>query len=293
MKNKRAISSVTFINSKVTATISVSLALFLLGLIILLFVFASNLSTYVKESLSFDIVLSDDAKTPQVNRLLGQLKTAPFVKSSEFISKEEAAKQLTAYIGENPEEFLGFNPLSAMIVVHLNAQYANVDSIAKIENKIKGFSPDIKSIEYREELMQLVNENLAKIGVILLGLAIFLLFISFALINNTIRLTIYSKRFLIHTMKLVGATAGFIRKPFILGNIFSGVIAAIIANCLLVWLLSFVTNDLAGVSELINLSALAIVFGCVLVLGICISVTATFFAVNKYIRMDGDDLFYI
>jgi cell division transport system permease protein len=293
MKNKRAISSVTFINSKVTATISVSLALFLLGLIILLFVFATNLSTYVKESLSFDIVLSDDAKPAQVNRLLERLKTTPYVKSTEFVSKEAAAKQLAADIGENPEAFLGFNPLPAMIVVHLNAQYTNVDSLAKIETKIMGFSTDIKTIEYRKELMQLVNENLAKAGVILLGLAVFLLFISFALINNTIRLTIYSKRFLIHTMKLVGATSGFIRKPFILNNILSGVIAAFIANGLLVWMLSFVASDLAGVSELINLTALSIVFGCVLLLGICISITATFFAVNKYIRMDSDDLFFV
>lgn len=293
MKNKRAISPVTFFNSRVTATISISLVLFLLGLIILISLFANSLSIYVKENLSFDIVLAENTKEDQINKILNQLKTAPFVKETTYISKEEAAQQLEEELGQNPEEFLGFNPLPALIVVNLNAQYANVDSIPVIENSIKGFSANIKDIEYRKELMQLVNDNLKKVGIILLGISILLLIISFALINNTIRLTIYSKRFIIHTMKLVGATAGFIRWPFIRANILSGIIAAIIAIGLLVWLLYYTFRNISNISELIDLNSLYIVFGSVLILGVIISITATFFAVNKYIKMNSDDLFFV
>jgi cell division transport system permease protein len=293
MKNKRTISPATFFNSRVTATISISLVLFLLGLIILLFLFANNLSTYVKESLSFDIVLSDDIRDAQVANLQKKLDKAIFVKSTEFISKADAAKQLEEELGQNPEEFLGFNPLPAMIVVHLHSQYANVDSLFVIEKQIKGFSTDIKEIEYRKELMKLVNDNLKNAGVILLGLSILLLIISFALINNTIRLTVYSKRFLIHTMKLVGATSGFIRKPFIRAQVLSGIIAALIAIGMLIWLLQYVAKDFNSIPEMMNWNTLYIVFGSVLILGVLISITATFLAVNKYIRMDGDDLFYI
>ncbi|GHT13791.1 cell division protein FtsX [Bacteroidia bacterium] len=293
MKNKRTVSPATFFNSRLTATISISLALFLLGLIILLFLFANNLSTYVKESLSFDIILSDDIKDAQVADLQKKLDKTLFVKSTEFISKADAAKQLEEDLGQSPEEFLGFNPLPAMIVVRLNSQYANTDSLSVIEKQIKGFSTDIKELEYRRELMDLVNDNLKNVGAILLGLSVLLLIISFALINNTIRLTIYSKRFLIHTMKLVGATSGFIRKPFIRAHIFSGIIAALIAIALLIWLLQYVAKDFSSIPEIINWNTLYIVFGSVLILGVVISITATFLAVNKYIRMDGDDLFYI
>jgi cell division transport system permease protein len=293
MKNKRTISPATFINSKITATISISLVLFLLGLIILLSLCASHLSNYVKEGFSFNVVLSDEVGDGRVNRLMSQLKNTSFVKSTTYISKRDAAEQLKADIGQDPEEFLGFNPLPAIIVVHLHAKYADADSLPAIESKIKEFSTDIKDIEYRQELMQLVNNNLKKAGAILLGLSVLLLFISFALINNTIRLTIYSKRFLIHTMKLVGATAGFIRKPFILSNVYTGVIAALVANILLVWLLFFVGTDLNNISAMLDRGALYVVFGSVLILGILISVSATYFAVNRYIGMKGDDMYFV
>jgi len=293
MKNKRIISSATFINSRVTATISISLVLFLLGLIILLALLARNLSTYVKESLSFDIILSDNIKEEEVNHIIKELKLTDFVKSTEYISKETAAKQLEADIGQNPEEFLGFNPLPGLINVRLRSDYTHPDKISEIEYQIKKLSPDISSIEYRKELMTLVNDNFQKVSIILLGLALLLLIISFALINNTIRLMVYSKRFLIHTMKLVGATAGFIRKPFIKSQVFSGIIAAIIAIGLLYWGLFYISKDINGIWELLDQNTLIIIAGSIFVLGIFISLSATYFAVNRYLRMDGDDLFFI
>jgi cell division transport system permease protein len=293
MKHKRSISSATFINSRVTATISISLVLFLLGLIILLALLANNLSSYVKESLSFDIVLSDDIKEAEVNRLINRLESADFVKSTDYISKEAAAKQLEADIGQNPQDFLGFNPLPGLIVVRLHSEFTHPEKFPDIENQIKKMSPDINSIEYRKELMTLVNDNFKRISIILLSVALLLLIISFALINNTIRLMVYANRFLIHTMKLVGATAGFIRKPFIKAQILSGIIAAFIAIALLFWGLFYISKDINEIWELIDRNSLIIIAGSVFVLGILISICATYFAVNRYLKMEGDDLFFI
>ena len=293
MRNKRSISPATFINSRVTATISVSLVLFLLGLIILLALMANNLSSNVKESLSFDIILSDDVKETEINRIVKQLEATDFVKSTEYISKAAAAKQIETDIGQNIEEFLGFNPLPAIIVVKLFSEYTHPEKFQEIEKQIKELSLDISSIEYRKELMSLVNDNFHKINIILLGLATLLLIISFALINNTIRLMIYSKRFLIHTMKLVGATAGFIRRPFIRTQIFSGIIAACIAIVLLFWGLFYIGNDIDEIWGLINRSSLIIIAGSVFILGIIISFYATYFAVNRYLRMEEGDLFFV
>jgi len=293
MKNKRVGSTATFINSRVTATISISLVLFLLGLIILLALMAKNLSSYVKENLSFDIVLSDDAKEAEVNHIIKELKASDFVKSTEYISKDAAAKQLEADIGQNPEEFLGYNPLPGMIVVRLHSDYASPEKLPGIEKQIKGISRDITDVEYRKELMTSVNDNFRKIGIILLGLAALLLIISYALISNTIRLTVYANRFLIHTMKLVGATAGFIRKPFIKAQIVSGIIAALIAIALLAWGLIYISKDIKEMWNIIDKNTLYIAAGSILVLGIIISLITTYFAVNKYLRIEGDDLFYI
>ena len=293
MKRKHRLRPATFINSKVTATISVSLVLFLFGLIMLLSLFANNLSNYVKETLSFDIILQENINDNQINQFIQLLNSTPYVKQTTYISKEEAAKQLEADLGHNVEEFLGINPLPAVIEVNLHAQYANADSLEIVEKQIRGYSSNIKQIEYRKELMQIVGENTRKFGIIILGLAILLLFISFALINNTIRLMIYSKRFLIHTMKLVGAKSSFIRKPFIRANIISGIVAAIIAIGLLIWLLYYVFQEIHDFTGLISWEQLFIVFGGVLILGIFISVIATYMAVNKYIKMNGDDLYYI
>ena len=293
MKNKRSISPATFINSRATATISISLVLFLLGLIILFALITKNLSSNVRENLTFDIILSDNIKETEVDNMIKQLESTNFVKSTEYISKETAAKQLEADLGQNPEEFLGFNPLPGMIVVKLNSEYTDPEKFSEVEKHIKRLSPNIRSMEYRKELLDLVNDNFQKLSFILLCLVALLLFISFALINNTIRLMVYSNRFLIHTMKLVGATAGFIRKPYIRAQTISGMIAAVIAIAFLYWGLYYVSNDIDEIWKVIDRNSLIFIGGSVFVLGLLISIIATYFAVNKYLRMDGDDLFYI
>jgi cell division transport system permease protein len=292
MKKKRHLKPARFINSKITATISVSLVLFLLGLVVLLSLIANKLSNNLKENFSFHIVFQENTNEEQINSLRKMLDKASFAKSTEFISKEEAVKQLENDLGQNVEEFIGFNPLPDLLRVYLRSNYTHTDSLAVIENKIKGFSTDIEEIEYRKELMQIVNDNLHKIEIIILSLAVVLLFISFALINNTIRLMVYSKRFLIHTMKLVGAKSSFIRKPFIRSNILSGIIATFIATGLLVWLL-FYASRIVNYSCSIPIFELLLTFGVILCLGIFISVAATNMAVNKYISMDNNELYYI
>jgi cell division transport system permease protein len=246
----------------------------------------------MKESFSFNIVLQDNTSDEQIKNLRKLLEKAPFIRSAEYVSKEEAAKQLALELGENIEEFIGFNPLPTLINVQLKAVYATPDSLAYIENQIKGFSSNIEEIKYQKELMQTVNDNLQKIELIIFGVAVLLLIISFALINNTIRLMIYSKRFLIHTMKLVGAKSNFIRKPFILSNLVLGIIASFIAIGLLLWVIHYASLFL-DFWELIDWYGLSIVFGSVFGLGIFISLFATYIAVNKYMRMDYDNLYYI
>lgn len=292
MKQKRRLSAFSFFNSKLTATISISLVLLLLGLIIMLSLFAKNLSEYVRETLSFDIVLSENMKEEQIVQLQKRLEIKDFANSVMYISKEDAAKQLETELGQNPEEFLGFNPLPALLTVNVSAEYAHVDSIPVIEKQIRGLSADVKSIEYQEELMDLVNENLAKVGLVLLSITVLLLIISFALINNTIRLMVYSKRFLIHTMKLVGATNGFIRNPFIRSSIGLGIIASIVAIALLGGFLLYLMSP-EQILGIFGTESLIIVSAAVLVLGIIISWIATYFAVNRYVRMKGDDMYYI
>ena len=282
----------TFLNAKLTSTISISLVLFLLGLVVLIGLFANNLSVYVRENLSFSIVLSESVSESQISNLQKRLNVAPFVRSSVYISKEQAAKELEAELGENPETFLGYNPLLPSIEVRLNAAYANRDSLAIIEKKIRQDS-NIHDVLYQKDLLQMVNQNIRTVGVILLALSFVFLTISFALISNTIQLAIYSKRFLIHTMKLVGATGGFIRAPFVRSNIFSGILAAIIAMAMLSGFLYYLLNGITDFAGLITLDMLLIVFAAIIILGVIISVSATFFAVNRYLRMKVDNLYYI
>lgn len=282
----------SFFNARLTSTISIALVLFILGLIALIGIMASEISMYVKENIGFSIVLKDNLKENDINRMQKQLEATKFVKSVTYLSKEQALKELTAELGENPEEFLGFNPLQASLEVKLNARYANSDSLQWIEKKLNSYS-GISDIAYRKDLIQLVNENVQRIGAILLLFAGILMIISFALISNTIRLSAYSKRFLIHTMKLVGATPGFIRRPFIISNIINGIVASVLAIGMLTGCIYYLSSAVDNFSILMSLNYLLSVYVIVFVLGIFLTAVSAYFAVNKYIRMNQDDLYYV
>ena len=292
MAGNKIVGTVSFFHSRLTSIISISLVLFLLGLIFLIGLLGNKLSVYVKENISFSIVLKDSQKEADIKKMQRTLKALPFIKSTEYISKEQAAKELEEELGENPETFLGFNPLQASIEVKLHSQYANPDSLKMIEKRIKNYT-SVSDLLYRKDMMEMVNDNMKRVSLILLALAGVLMTISFVLIGNTIRLLIYSKRFLIHTMKLVGATAGFIRRPFVWYNVVSGFFASILAILMLTGALFYLQNELSGFIQLLDIKALIIAYVGILIIGISLSIVATVFAVNKYLRMDVDKLYYI
>ena len=292
MAENKKVSSVSFFNSRLTSVISISLVLFLLGLILLIGILGNKLFVYVKENLSFSIVLKDNQKETEIKKMQKSLDALPFIKSTEYISKEQAAKELEEELGENPETFLGFNPLQASIEVKLHSEYANPDSLQVIEKKIRNYT-SVSELLYRKDMMEMVHNNMKRLGLILLTLAAVLMIISFVLISNTIRLLIYSKRFLIHTMKLVGATSGFIRRPFVKYNIVSGIFASILAILMLTGALYYLQNELKGFIQILDMQTLLLVYVAVFALGIVLSVIATIFAVNKYLRMGVDKLYYI
>ena len=284
---------ITFFNARLTSTISISLVLFILGIVVLMGILATRLSMYVKENMGFSIVLKENVKESQVKKLQKKLDIAPYVRATQYISKEDALKELEVELGENPKDLLGFNPLQASIEVKLRSDYAHPDSLVWIEKGLRKGTVAIDDIVYQKDLIQLVNDNIRRIRLMLLGLAVVLMLISFALISNTIRLGAYSKRFIIHTMKLVGATPAFIRKPFIISNIVNGIIGAFIAMALLSGCVYYLLTEFDNLYTLIDISSLLWVFVIVLLLGVVLTAISAWFAVNRYIRMDRDNLYYV
>lgn len=276
----------------ITSSISTTLVLLLLGLVVFFVLGAHNLSVYVKENINFSILISDDMKESDILKLQKKLDKEPFVKETEYISKKQALREQTEAMGTDPQEFLGYNPFTASIEIKLHSDYANSDSIAKIEKKIKK-NTNIQEVLYQKDLIDAVNDNIRNISLMLLGLAVILTFISFALINNTIRLTIYSKRFLIHTMKLVGASWSFIRRPFLRRNFWIGVLSAVIADAVLwgaaYWLVSYEPELI----RVITPEVMLLVSVAVLVFGVLITWLCALLSINKYLRMKASTLYYI
>ena len=276
----------------VTSSISTTLVLLLLGLVVFFVLGAHNLSVYVKENINFSILISDDMKESDILKLQKKLDKEPFVKATEYISKKQALREQTEAMGTDPQEFLGYNPFTASIEVKLHSDYANSDSITKIEKKIKK-NTNIQEVLYQKDLIDAVNDNIRNISLMLLGLAVILTFISFALINNTIRLTIYSKRLLIHTMKLVGASWSFIRRPFLRRNFWIGVLSAVIADAVLwgaaYWLVSYEPELI----RVITPDVMLLVSVSVLIFGVLITWLCALLSINKYLKMKAGTLYYI
>lgn len=293
MRNKRPHNASSFSGMQFfTSSMSTMLVLLLLGLVVFFVLAAGNLSVYVRENFTFDVLISDDMKEPDILKLKERLEKEPFVKEAAYISKKQALKEQTEAMGTDPQEFLGYNPFKASIEIRLNSEYANSDSIAVIEQKVKQNS-NINEILYRKELIDAVNDNIHNISIALFVLAFVLALISFALINNTIRLAIYAKRFLIHTMKLVGASWGFIRNPFLARHVWSGVVAAIFANVILAGTAFWLVYYQPELLRVITPEILLIVMAAVLVFGITITFLCAYISINKYLKMKANTLYYI
>lgn len=278
-------------SSYITSTISITLLLILLGSIGLLLLNTKRIRDYVRENIIFMVILKDNVREVDIFQIQKALDARDYVKETEYIPKEKAAQDLQEELGEDFVEFIGHNPLLPSIEVKFEASYANNDSIVVIENDLKEFD-QIKEVYYQKNLIHTVNENVRKISVMVLIFSGFLLLIAVALINNTIRLAVYSKRFLIRTMQLVGATAGYIRRPFLYQSILQGVIGAIFAAGVLIAAVYFLQEDvMSGIISLDDVNILAALICIVLILGILINWLSTYSAVTKYIRIKTDKLY--
>lgn len=263
----------------------------MLGLLGIIILNTRKLSDNFKENIGVQVVINDNAKEVDVQHLIKTLDASEYVKSTQSISKEEAAKKLQEDIGEDFIDFLGFNPLSASVTVRLKAEYANADSLAWIEKDLLETNL-VKEVIYQKSLVNSINENVKTLSLWVLIISSVLMFIALALINNTIRLSIYSKRFIIKTMQLVGATQGFIRLPFVLKGIRHGIYGAGIAIGMLIGFLYFLQKQLPELAELQDPNMLVSLFGIVILLGVIISWISTSLAVRKYLRLKSDELYY-
>lgn len=289
-KTEAGFSKAKLRGSYLTLVISVSLVLFLLGILGLVIINTRELTDYFRESLSFSIILDDDAKEADIRMLQKDLDAKPYVKSTEYFSKDEAAVKMKEDLGEDFIDFLGENPLPPSIDVYLYAGYTNPDSVAKIEKYILEY-PFAKEVWYEDSLLILINENVRKISLFLLILSSFLFLIAVTIINNTIRLAIYSKRFLIRTMQLVGATRSFIRKPFLVRSIYHGLLAALVAMLLLAGLLYLIEKEFLMLFSFES-TRLLIILGLLLIAaGILINLLSTFMSVNRYLDIPEDKLY--
>jgi len=290
-KNQNGTSKTKLRSSYVTLVVSVSLVLFLLGILGLVLINAKELSDYFRESLSFSVILDDDAKEADIRMLQKDLDAKYYVKSTEYVSKDAAAAKMKEDLGEDFISFLGDNPLPSSIDVYLVSNYTSPDSVTKIEKYILEY-PFVREVYYQESLLFLINENIRKISLFLLVISAFLFLIALTIINNTIRLAVYSRRFIIRTMQLVGATRSFIRRPFIIQSAFHGFLAALIAMTLLMILLYFVEREFFVMFTVESTKLLILLGGAVIIIGIMINMVSTFFSVNRYLDISEDKLYY-
>jgi len=277
-------------SSYITSIISISLVLFLLGMVGLLLMNGRNIRKQVMESIGFNVILKENVKEADIYQLQKILDSRDYVLSTEYVTKEEAALETEQMLGEDFIRFLGYNPLPPSIIVRLHQPWANPDSVMTIEEELMRYD-SIEEVYYKKSLLYAVNENIRQITLVILGFSILLTLISVTLINNTIRLSIYSKRFIINTMQLVGATKKFIRKPFLFRAAASGFSASLIALALVFGLVFLLEEEFEGVISLKDYELLSILALSVILIGIIINWISTYFAVNKYLNIKTDKLY--
>ena len=291
MRNKKNKSlNKKIVSSSVSVIISLSLVLFVVGLLSLVLINAQKLSNYVKENIGFTIMIKEDVKEIELIEFNKILDAEDFTKSTRFISKEQATKELEQDLGEDFVNFLGFNPIMASIDVKLNSSYANNDSLQNISSRLEK-SDVVYEVFYQKNLIKKLNSNVGKISFFLICISLILFFIAFALINNTIRLSVYSKRFIIRTMRLVGAENSFIQKPFLISGVYQGLYSAIFAIFMLLGSIQLIQTETASILNINDLQNIGLVFIVLFCSGIIISGTSTFFAVRKFIYLNEGELY--
>jgi cell division transport system permease protein len=281
-----------FSTAIITPAISTTLVLLLLGTNVFFVLMARNLSDYVRENINLSVLISDELVKEEIGALRNDIRKAPYVKTIHYVSKETALKEATRTMGTDPTEFLGYNPFTASFEINIVANYANAKSMDEIVKEIKD-RPAVVDVIYQRDLIESVNQNIQKLSIILLVIAALFLYISFALINNTVRLSIFSKRFLINTMKLVGAKWSFIRRPFMVNGATLGLLSAAVADALLyagyIWLEKYEPE----ISLVVDQKVLITVGCSVLVAGLLITTLCTFVSLQKYLKMSTKKLYHI
>lgn len=279
------------VNSYLSTIMSISLVLLLVGLASLLLVNARSVSDYFKENMQVSVLLKQEIGNKDAIAFQSVLDTKNYVHRSKFISKEQGTQELSELLGSDFLKVFKSSPVPASIELKLKADYVSQDSLAIVKKEVSAY-PQVEEVVYQQSLVDALNSNLTKISLFLGVFILLLLFISFVLINNTVRLNVHSRRFTIHTMKLVGATRAFIRMPFLVQSIFQGLFSAMIAILLLLGILFFVRNEFEQLFEIFKLDLLLLVIGIVVASGLVICVLSTYFAVNKLVSLSKDELYY-
>ncbi len=277
-------------SSYFTTTISIALVLFLLGMIGLLMLNASRVSAYVKENLCLTVTFSPDARDAEVRQIEKQLLASPQVKSVKYIDKDEAARQMQENLGEDFVATLDMNPLLPSMEVKLFADYADEQGMAAVAETIRGYKP-VREVYFEQDVVNLIHDNIRKISLVLLCFSAVMLLVAVTLINNTVRLMVYSKRFLIRTMQLVGATRGFIRRPFLLSSVAQGLVGGLVANAMLAVVIFLAARELPGVINFGDVYSVSALFGTVFAIGVLMTIASTARSVNKYLGLRTADLY--
>ena len=278
------------LSSSASVVISLSLVLFVIGLLGLVLINAQRLSNYVKENIGFTIMLKDGVNEIEIMNFQKILDAADFAKNSTFVSKEQATKDLQDDLGEDFVSFLGYSPLLSSIDVKLNANYANTDSLVFIKAELSNYQL-VHTIFYQENLIDKLNSNINRLSFFLFSFCLLLFIIAFALINNTIRLSVYSKRFLIRTMRLVGAKNSFIQKPFLIKGMYQGVYSSIFAIFMLIGSIQIIQSETASMLNITDLKIIGFIFILIFIFGFLLSWISTFFAVRKFIKQNESELY--
>ncbi len=272
--------------------ISTTLVLLLFGTMCMLFVTARSLSDHVRQNLTVSAIIDNKVKEADIIKTKRVLENKKYTTDVLYISKEQVLEEQKKELGTDPVEFLGYNPYEASLELSLTPEYANIDSLAKIEKELLTFK-NINEVIYHKELVSTINNNIHKMSIALLFLLGLLTLISWSLIGNMVRLSIYSQRFLLHTMKLVGATWGFIRRPFIIRNLYIGLLSGILANIILGTGVHLIIQKEPGAVAIFSLESLLTVGCAVILFGVTITILCAYMSVNRFLRMRGNDLYFI
>lgn len=284
--------STVFKIQTVSVYISTTLVLLLLGAMGITIVGAKSLSENIRQNLTVSVIINKGVNEKDILRMQKEIDRLPAVKESRYISKEDALAEETKALGTDPTELLGYNPFEASLELTMHSGYSNSDSIAMLEKRLMKRS-EVKEVTFQKELIDTINSNIHKIGLVMLALFVMLALISWSLISNLVRLSIYSRRFLLHTMKLVGATWGFIRRPFIMSNLKIGFFSGIAANLILATVIYLIQQKEPRLMTLMPLDNLAVVGIIVILFGIMICTLCAYLSVNRFLRMRSNDLYFI